>query len=99
MGGWVVAHDGNVSVALDPTLDAELISEGEALELIRAINELRKQEGLDLTDRIAVRLPGRLADLVDAHGDWIASEVLATSVDLDDELSEPAITRDGDFDG
>jgi isoleucyl-tRNA synthetase len=99
MGGWVVAHDGNVSVALDPTLDAELISEGEALELIRALNELRKQEGLDLTDRIAVRLPGRLAELVEAHGDWIASEVLATSVDLDDELSEPAITRDSDFDG
>ena len=40
----------------DPTLDDELIREGAALELIRALNEQRKQEGLELTDRIELRL-------------------------------------------
>ncbi len=92
--GWVVAHDGNVSVAIDPTLDQELILEGEALELIRSLNEQRKMAGLELTDRIALRLPSTHSELVETYGDWIAEEVLATSVEVDDELQSPSVTRD-----
>jgi len=91
---WVVAHDGNVSVAIDPTLDAELILEGRALELIRALNEQRKQEDLALTDRISLRLPPEHADLVSTYEDWIASEVLATSIEVDENLDSPALVRD-----
>jgi isoleucyl-tRNA synthetase len=91
---WVVAHDGNVSVAVDPTLDDELVLEGRALELIRALNEQRKQEDLALTDRISLRLPSKHADLVSAYKDWIAAEVLATSIGVDESLTDPALTRD-----
>ncbi|HZD23961.1 MAG TPA: class I tRNA ligase family protein, partial [Acidimicrobiia bacterium] len=95
--GWVVAHDGNVSVAVDPQLDDELILEGNALELIRALNEQRKQEGLELTDRIVVRLPPGHVDLVDRYSDWIAAEVLATSVTIDDTLDSPVIEMDPNY--
>jgi isoleucyl-tRNA synthetase len=91
---WVVAHDGNVSVAVDPALDEELILEGRALELIRALNEQRKQEDLALTDRISLRLPSKHRDLVTTYEDWIAGEVLATSIVVDETLEEPAFTKD-----
>jgi isoleucyl-tRNA synthetase len=91
--GWIAAHDGAISVAIDPELDDELIKEGRALELIRLLNDRRKQAGLELTDRIALRLPTEHADLVDSYQDWIASEVLATSVKLDDSLDEPELMK------
>ena len=95
--GWVVAHDGAVSVAIDPTLDDELIMEGKALELIRQLNEQRKQVGLDLTDRIRLRLPSEDGEVIDHHGDRVAREVLATSIEIDDSLDAPSMTKDHDF--
>jgi isoleucyl-tRNA synthetase len=92
---WVVAHDGNVSVAVDPALDDELILEGRALELIRALNEQRKQQDLALTDRIQLRLPPEHTDLVTAYEDWIAGEVLATSIEVDENLEAPSLTKVG----
>lgn len=89
--GWAAAHDGNISVAIDPTLDDDLIQEGRALELIRKLNEQRKQKGLHLTDRIALRLPAEHSDLLGTHRDWIASEVLAVVIDIDADLDTPAI--------
>jgi len=94
LDGWVVAHDGGVSVAIDPTLDDELILEGQALELIRNLNEERKNAGLQLTDRIRLRLPSTHEVLIAAHREWIANEVLATSIDIDPDLDEPALTVD-----
>lgn len=99
LDGWVVAHDGKVSVAIDPTLDDELILEGRVLELIRTLNEQRKQEGLQLTDRISLTLPAEDSDLVEAHREWIAAEVLATSIVIDDTLDSPTMTRDERFSG
>ncbi len=92
--GWVVAHDGNISVAIDPTLDDELILEGRALELIRALNEQRKQEQLALTDRVHLRLPAEHADLVESYHGRIAAEVLATSIKIDDGIRAPVMVRD-----
>jgi isoleucyl-tRNA synthetase len=94
---WVVAHDGKVSVAIDPALDEELILEGRALELIRALNEQRKQQDLALTDRIVLRLPVEHADLVEPYRDWIAGEVLATSIEIDDSLGSPVMNIDPDI--
>lgn len=92
--GWVVAHDGRVSVAIDPTLDDELIMEGRALELIRALNDQRKQEGLELTDRVVLRLPAEHTDLVGAYHDRIAGEVLATAIEVDETIDSPVLVRD-----
>jgi len=89
--GWVIAQDGAVSVAVDPTLSEELLLEGRALELIRQINDHRKQQGLNLTDRIDLRLPSEYADLVAAHGDWIATEVLAISLTIEEALLRPEL--------
>ncbi len=80
--GWVVAHDGQVSVAIDPALTDELILEGQALELIRNLNEQRKQSGFEVTDRISLALPESVREVMTEHGDWVANEVLATSVSI-----------------
>ncbi len=88
----MASHDGDISVAIDPDLDEELIMEGRTLELIRLLNDQRKQEGLELTDRIDLRLPDEHADLVDSYRDWIASEVLATSIEIDETVDVPELT-------
>ena len=84
--GWVVAADGDVSVELDPRLDDELVLEGEAYELIHRVNSLRKEQGLELTDRIVLVVPEALRGLIDVHGDWIEGEVLAVEVKYGEEL-------------
>lgn len=91
MEGWIAAHDGEISVAIDPELDAALIKEGRALELIRALNEQRKQLGLELTDRIELRLPAEHADLAEEYSEWIAAEVLAVSVEVDRSIDAPQL--------
>jgi isoleucyl-tRNA synthetase len=80
--GFAIAADEQVSVALDTALDDELRLEGRVFDLIRQLNELRKEAGLELTDRIRVRLPGPLADVL-PHADWIKAEVLAVELTVD----------------
>jgi isoleucyl-tRNA synthetase len=89
--GW--AHSERFSVQLDTELDDELRREGRVLDLVRRLNDLRKQAGLELTDRIVVRLPSDHAELVDEHGEWIKAEVLAVSIELDGAEGEPAIEK------
>jgi isoleucyl-tRNA synthetase len=86
--GWEVATEGPYSVALDLALDDELRAEGLARELVRAVNDLRKRRELDLSDRIALEIgaTGALADAVRAHDDWIAGEVLASSLVLGEHV-------------
>ena len=79
--GWAVAADDGMTVALDTTLDDELVREGRVYELIHLVNTMRKQAGLGLSDRIRLSLPSSDADLR-AYHDWIAAEVLAVSIDL-----------------
>ena len=57
--------------------------EGVARELVRALNDLRKEVGLALSDRIEVRLQGgpRIQAALSAHGEWIAAETLAVALD------------------
>jgi isoleucyl-tRNA synthetase len=78
--GWAVASADGVTVALDLGLDAELLLEGEAYELIHRVNSLRKELGFELTDRIVLTVPEAQGELVGRHGDWIAREVLATEI-------------------
>jgi isoleucyl-tRNA synthetase len=78
--GWAVASGEGVTVALDLGLDDELVLEGEAYELIHLVNSLRKERGLELTDRIVLTLPEAQGELSERHGEWIAREVLATEL-------------------
>jgi isoleucyl-tRNA synthetase len=80
--GFAVASADSVTVALDTHLDDELLREGRVYDLIHEVNTMRKEAGLELTDRIRLALPAASADLL-AHSDWIARETLAISVEAD----------------
>jgi isoleucyl-tRNA synthetase len=77
--GW--AHTDQLSVGLDFEIDDELETEGRVLDLIHAVNSLRRERGLELTDRIAVTLPAADADLLSRHADWIKEETLAVRIE------------------
>jgi isoleucyl-tRNA synthetase len=89
--GWTVVADQGVTVALDTALDDELVREGRVHDLVHRVNTMRKEAGFDLTDRIVLQLPAANADLL-PYRDWIAAEVLATSVHATD-CHEIRITR------
>jgi isoleucyl-tRNA synthetase len=80
--GWAVAASDGVTVALDVRLDDELRLLGRVYELIHRVNSMRKDAGLELTDRIVLTLARSDAELL-PHADWIARETLATSVAAD----------------
>jgi isoleucyl-tRNA synthetase len=86
--GWAVAAEDGVTVALDTHVDEELDRERRVYELIRHVNALRKQSGLELSDRISLTIPSRDADLL-VHAEWIRAETLATSLEAgaDDETT------------
>ncbi|CAN2191253.1 IleS Isoleucyl-tRNA synthetase [Candidatus Nanopelagicaceae bacterium] len=86
--GWMVAsHDGE-SVALDLALTPELISAGNVREVIRLIQERRKSDGFDISDRISVQWNStpELVETISSHIEHISDEVLATSFTRDESL-------------
>jgi isoleucyl-tRNA synthetase len=85
--GYAVASVEGVTVALELALDDELLLEGRVYDLIRAVNTMRKDEGLELTDRIVLTVPPDEAELVEQHGDWIKDETLATEIRVDGSLA------------
>jgi isoleucyl-tRNA synthetase len=89
---WAVASQEELSVEIDTELDAELKLEGRAFDLIRQLNEMRKQAELDLTDRIRVWLPESHSDLL-VHADWIKDEVLALEIHLDASSGSPRLEK------
>ena len=89
--GWLVANDGDVTVALDVTVTPELRNEGMARELINRIQNLRKSSGLEITDKIEVELSAipEIEDAINSFGEYIATQVLAKNIKLvEDELLE-----------
>ena len=97
--GWVVANEGNLTVALDVTLTKELENEGIARELVNRIQNIRK-EGFDVTDRISVRLQsGEWDDAVLAYESYICSETLTEKLEIvptvDDESAQSIEIVDG----
>ena len=89
MPGWLVANNGILTIALDIELTNELIEEGIARELINRIQNLRKSSGFEITDRIKIELEDRpeIHNAVLHCGDYIASQVLATKLELNSQLS------------
>jgi isoleucyl-tRNA synthetase len=78
--GWAVAVSDGVTVALDAHLDDSLRLLGRVYDLIHRVNSLRKERGLELTDRIELAIPESDAELLE-HSEWIARETLAVSVE------------------
>ncbi len=77
--GWTVATDGNLTVAMDITLNDELISEGLARELINRIQNIRKDQNFDVQDRVNIKIsPSPQIDAaIQQFGDFIKRETLA----------------------
>ncbi len=84
--GWVVANEGNLTVALDVTLTDELRNEGMAREIVKRIQAHRKESGFEITDHILVKIQNHpeIAAALSAYGDYVSGQVLADSIELVD---------------
>jgi isoleucyl-tRNA synthetase len=82
--GWQVASMGNLTVALDITLTPELLQEGIAREIINRIQNLRKDKGFEVTDKINVKIQSHadLDEAVNRNISYICSETLAQSFEV-----------------
>ncbi|WP_028909824.1 isoleucine--tRNA ligase [Prevotella sp. AGR2160] len=82
--GWLVSNEGNLTVALEVELTPELKKEGMARELINRIQNIRKDSGLEITDRIRLTVaPHEETDAaIEAYGDLIKSQVLADDITI-----------------
>ena len=88
--GWLVANDGLLTVALDVTINEDLRKEGIARELVNRIQNLRKDSGFDVTDRIDVQLQNH-ADITAAVSDneaYIKMETLTSDLKIVDNLKD-----------
>jgi isoleucyl-tRNA synthetase len=97
-GDLAVQEDGGFFAAIDATVTSALRREGLARELISRVQRMRKETGLAVSDRIALVVGGgeEIAAVIEAHGAWIAEEVLATELVFETETSaERAIDLDG----
>lgn len=94
MPGFAVAEAAGWVIALDTTLSAELEREGRARDLIRRVQQVRKDAGLAVTDRIRLAVPRDASDLVSEFHDWIAQETLAEAIVIGDELKLVGINDD-----
>lgn len=82
--GWLVANDGNITVALDITITDDLRKEGIARELVNRIQNVRKSKDFNITDRIVVKITPdeHVNDAVAQFRDYIAKQVLAVAIEL-----------------
>ncbi|WP_433834269.1 isoleucine--tRNA ligase [Flavobacterium anhuiense] len=86
--GWLVANSNGITVALDITLTEELKNEGIARELVNRIQNIRKDSGFEVTDKIKVQIKrdGILEDAVSKNEDYIKSETLTDELVFVDAL-------------
>ena len=93
--GWLVANDGNLTVALEVELNEQLIREGMARELINRVQNLRKDNGLEITDRIDVTVTPqeKVEEAMADFGDYVRTQVLADSITFA-ENDGPAVAFD-----
>ena len=97
--GWLVANEGNLTVALDITVTEELRREGIARELVNRIQNIRKTSGFDITDKIDVYIAscGETDKAVEEYRDYMARQVLANTFEIVDNLSGEQV-NELDFD-
>ena len=87
--GWSVASKGSLTVALDITISPDLQQEGDAREFVNRVQNIRKESGFALTDRIFVTLEhcDRLKESIVKYNDYICREILADSINWVDEVA------------
>lgn len=86
--GWLVASNDNLTIALDVTITEELRQEGVAREFVNRIQNIRKANGYDITDKILVKIEklDAVNAAVEAFGDYISSQTLANEIILVDKI-------------
>jgi isoleucyl-tRNA synthetase len=82
--GWKVANEGSLTVALDVTLDEALRNEGVAREIVNRIQNLRKEAGFEVTDRINVKIVSSdaIREAVASNSEYIRTQILADNIEL-----------------
>ena len=87
--GWFVESDGGVTVAIDTELDESLIAEGLAREFVNRIQNMRKDAGFEVVDKINIKFTGSelLNDAVQSFTGYVAGETLAENVEISDKLN------------
>ncbi len=97
--GWSVTSEGTLTVALDITITPELRAEGIARELVKRIQNLRKESGFEITDRIAITLAHteQTDEAVAQFGGYIRSQVLADTITLADNVEDASTLDLEDF--
>ena len=90
--GWSVASKGSLTVALDTTVTGQLKKEGEAREFVNRIQNLRKDSGLEVTDRINIKIVEneRLVHSINEYKNYICAEILADSIAFVPEITNGA---------
>nr|WP_299214647.1 isoleucine--tRNA ligase [uncultured Allomuricauda sp.] len=88
--GWLVASSGSLTVALDVTIDENLRKEGIARELVNRIQNLRKESGFEVTDRIDIKIlkDGFVENAVSSNEDYIKTETLTAELNFEEKLDE-----------
>ena len=94
--GWVVANEDDLTVALDTTITESLRLEGISRELVNRIQNIRKEQGFDVTDNIIVEIEKQemLCEAAEAFRDYICSETLTQKLIFSDKLACPLQTID-----
>jgi len=87
--GWVIESDGGVTVAIDTELDETLIGEGLAREFVNRIQNMRKDAGFDVTDKINIKFTGseQINKAVQSFTGYVAAETLAKNVEITNKLN------------
>ena len=98
--GWLVATEGGLTVALDITISDELKAEGIARELVNRVQNLRKDSGLEVTDRILLKVETNEAirEAIKANMQYVCNEVLANDITFDG-VSTSALVTDLEAEG
>jgi isoleucyl-tRNA synthetase len=100
--GWLVESDGSLTVALDTALTDELIDEGLAREFVNRVQNLRKDSGFEVTDRIRIRhaSSGRLTKALDRMTEYVKQETLAVDFKVfSDEDAKKNAGKNEDING
>lgn len=94
--GWVVANEDDLTVALDTTITESLRLEGISRELVNRIQNIRKEQGFDVTDNIIVEIEKQetLCKAAEAFRDYICSETLTQKLIFSDKVACPLQTID-----
>ncbi len=92
--GWLVATEGGITVALDITISDTLKAEGIARELVNRVQNLRKDSGLEVTDRIQLRIDttDAICAAIAANSEYICNEVLADNISFGDTGANALVT-------